>query len=75
MVQVNVHEAKTHLSRLINQVLGGEEVIIAKGNKPVVKMTVLDEIKPKRKLGSAKGKIKVMADFDEPLDDFQEYAQ
>ena len=73
MVQVNVHEAKTHLSKLIKQVLEGEDVIIAKRNKPVVKITMLDELKPKRKLGSAKGKIKMMDDFDEPLEDFKEY--
>ena len=75
MLQVNIHEAKTHLSRLINHVLEGEEVIIAKGNKPVVKMTIIDNLKPKRKLGSAKGKIKIMPDFDKPLDDFKEYMQ
>ena len=73
MLQVNIHEAKTHLSRLINHVLEGEEVIIAKGNKPVVKMTIVDNLKPKRKIGSAKGKIKIMPDFDEPLEDFKEY--
>ena len=73
MVQVNVHEAKTHLSKLINKVLEGEDVIIAKGNKPVVKMTMIDDLKPKRKLGSAKGKIRIMEDFNEPLEDFKEY--
>jgi antitoxin (DNA-binding transcriptional repressor) of toxin-antitoxin stability system len=53
--------------------MNGEEVIIAKGNKPVAKLVLLDELKPKRKLGSAKGKIKISEDFDEPLEDFKDY--
>lgn len=73
MYQVNIHEAKTHLSKLIEKVMNGEEVIIAKGNKPVAKLVLLDELKPKRKLGSAKGKIKLSEDFDEPLADFKDY--
>jgi prevent-host-death family protein len=73
MLQVNIHEAKTNLSKLIPKVVDGEEVIIAKGNKPLVKMTIIDELKPKRKLGTAKGKIKISDDFDEPLEDFKEY--
>ncbi len=73
MYQVNIHEAKTHLSKLIEKVMNGEEVIIAKGNKPVAKLVLLDGIKPKRKLGSAKGKIKISEDFDEPLADFKDY--
>ena len=75
MLQVNIHEAKTNLSKLIQKVVAGEEVIIAKGNKPLVKMTIIDELKPKRKLGTAKGKIKISDDFDEPLEDFKEYMQ
>ncbi|MFQ5866214.1 MAG: type II toxin-antitoxin system Phd/YefM family antitoxin [bacterium] len=73
MYQANIHEAKTHLSKLIEKVMNGEEVIIAKGNKPVAKLVLLDEIKPKRKLGSAKGKIKISEDFDEPVADFKDY--
>jgi len=73
MIQVNIHEAKTHLSKLIKQVLEGKDIIIAKGNKPVAKLTMLDNLKPKRKLGSAKGKIKISPDFNKPLEDFKEY--
>jgi prevent-host-death family protein len=73
MYQVNIHEAKTHLSKLIKKVINGEEVVIAKGNKPIVKIVNLEINNPKRKLDSAKGKIKIAADFDEPLDDFEEY--
>ena len=73
MTQVNIHEAKTHLSRLIDQVLNGEEVIIAKGNKPLVKLVLLDGVYPQRQIGLAKGKIKMADDFNAPLDDFKDY--
>jgi prevent-host-death family protein len=73
-MQVTIHEAKTHLSRLIKKVLEGEEVIIAKGNQPLVKLVVLPETQLGRRIGGAKGLIKYMAeDFDAPLEDFQEY--
>lgn len=73
MYQVNIHEAKTHLSKLIKKVINGEEVVIARGNKPIAKIVTLENSKATRKLGSAKGKIKISADFDEPIDDFKEY--
>ena len=73
MYQVNIHEAKTHLSKLIKKVINGEEVIIAKGNKPIAKIVNLEFNNTKRKLGSAKGKLKISDDFDKPLDDFEEY--
>jgi prevent-host-death family protein len=73
MSLVTIHEAKTHLSRLIRKVLKGEEVIIAKGSKPLVKLISLEKSRPERKIGSAKGLIVISKDFDAPLDDFQEY--
>ena len=73
MYQVNIHEAKTNLSKLINRVINGEEVIIAKGNKPLVKLIQLDLPKPERKLGTANGLITISDDFDSPIDDFSEY--
>jgi len=73
MHQVNIHEAKTHLSRLIQEVMNGEDVIIAKDNKPVVKLVSLNSQKPQRQLGTAKGKIIMADDFDAPLDDFTPY--
>jgi prevent-host-death family protein len=75
MHQVNIHEAKTNLSKLIKKVVNGEEVIIAKGNKPLVKMVLIESNKPKRKLGSAKGKLVISKDFDAPIEDFKEYLQ
>lgn len=74
MIQVTIHEAKTHLSKLINKALTGEEVIIAKGSKPLVKLVVLPEAQQQRRMGGAAQAILGMADdFDEPLDDFAEY--
>lgn len=74
MTQVTIHEAKTHLSRLIQRALQGEEIIIAKGKKPLVKLVVLPEARQHRRLGAAKGVIiEMAADFDAPLDDFEEY--
>jgi antitoxin (DNA-binding transcriptional repressor) of toxin-antitoxin stability system len=75
-LQVNIHEAKTQLSKLIQAALNGTQVIIAKGNKPVVRLEVLPEAKGERKIGNAKGLILSMDDdFDEPLDDFTEYME
>ena len=76
ILQVNIHEAKTQLSKLIQAALNGKQVIIAKGNKPVVRLEVLPEARSKRKIGNAKGLILAMADdFDEPLDDFRKYME
>jgi prevent-host-death family protein len=61
----NVHEAKTHLSKLLDRVAQGEEVIIAKSGRPVAKL-VRVAVEP-RKPGRLKGRIRVSADFDEPL--------
>lgn len=73
MTQVNIHEAKTNLSKLIDKVMKGESVVISKSNKPVVKLVLVDELKTKRNLGSAKGKVKISDKFDEPLEDFEGY--
>lgn len=68
MTQVTIHEAKTNLSKLIQQALVGEEIIIAKGKKPLVKLVALPEAKKERRIGHAKGVILYMADdFDDPL--------
>ncbi len=75
-LQVNIHEAKTNLSKLIQEALNGKEVIIAKGNNPVVRLDVLPNARKRRKIGNAKGLILFMADdFDEPLDDFRDYME
>lgn len=66
MRTVNIHEAKTQLSRLIEQALKGEDFIIAKANKPLVKVTRLDRAKKKvRRLGFMINQIQVPDDFDQ----------
>jgi prevent-host-death family protein len=61
----NIHEAKTHLSRLIERAAAGEEIVIARAGKPVVRMIAYQEITPpKRTPGIWKGKIKMSRDFD-----------
>ena len=68
-IQVNIYEAKSKLSKLINQVIAGEEVIVAKSGKPVAKLVPLEKPGHDRKPGSAKGKIIIADDFDAPLPD------
>jgi prevent-host-death family protein len=64
---VNVHEAKTHLSRLLEDVAAGGEVVIAKAGRPVARLVPVDSgVRPKR-LGLLRGRIKVPADFNAPL--------
>jgi antitoxin (DNA-binding transcriptional repressor) of toxin-antitoxin stability system len=71
---VTVHEAKTNLSKLIRLAEAGEEVIIARGDKPVVKFTPIAGEKSRRRLGLSEGFVTYIADdFDEPLEDFAEY--
>jgi antitoxin (DNA-binding transcriptional repressor) of toxin-antitoxin stability system len=70
---VNIHEAKTHLSRLIEDALRGEDVVIARGNQPVVRLVLVEAARPRRALGWAKGQVRMAADFDAPLDDFVDY--
>ena len=75
-LQVNIHEAKTQLSKLIQAAVNGKQVIIARGNKPIVRLEVLPEARSHRKIGNAKGLILSMADeFDEPLNDFKDYME
>jgi len=66
-MEVNVHEAKTNLSKLLARVALGEEVIIAKAGKPVAKLVPVDTKPKKRILGSAKGEFVVPDDFNDPL--------
>lgn len=68
MAQINIHEAKTHLSRLVDKAAKGEEIVIAKAGKPKAKLVPLT--KPgggKRKSGRLKGKIWIADDFDAPM--------
>ena len=67
MITVNIHEAKTHLSRLLKRVSMGEEVIIAKAGKPLARIVRLTEKPQKRTPGQDRGTFKVPEDFDAPL--------
>lgn len=73
MAQFNIHTAKAHLSELIQKAMLGEEVIIARDNKPMVKLVTIQPLKRQRKIGIAKKVITIAADFDAPLDDFDDY--
>jgi prevent-host-death family protein len=64
---VTIHKAKTNLSRLIKKASAGEEVIIARGDKPVARLVPVGEAKGKRQPGSLKGKLHVGPEFFEPL--------
>ena len=66
MRTVNIHEAKTHLSRLVDQAAKGEPFVIAKAGKPLVKVVPLEEApkKPIQRMGFMKGQISVPDDFD-----------
>lgn len=66
---INIHEAKTHLSRLVEEAANGKEIVIAKAGKPLAKLVPLDAKKKPRRLGFLKGKIAVTPDFDAPLPD------
>jgi prevent-host-death family protein len=68
-MEVNVYAAKTNLSRLIDQVNAGEEVVITRHGRPVARLVPAEMPKPERKLGTLKGKIWMSDDFDAPLPD------
>jgi len=71
MTTVNIHEAKTHLSRLVERAANGETVIIAKAGKPMAKIVPLEptKIDTSRRLGFLKGEFKVPDDFDTMMAD------
>ncbi|MGH2445982.1 MAG: type II toxin-antitoxin system Phd/YefM family antitoxin [Candidatus Limnocylindria bacterium] len=65
--QVNIHEAKTHLSRLVDRAAGGEEIVIARAGRPVARLGPLPVARGPRKPGMWKGKGFIRDDFDDPL--------
>jgi prevent-host-death family protein len=67
MSTVTIHQAKTNLSKLSQKATAGEEVIIARGAKPVARLVPVGEVKSKRVPGALKGKLRVGSDFFEPL--------
>ena len=69
MKTVNIHHAKTHLSRLVEEAAEGKEIIIAKAGKPRARLVAFSTRKKPRVLGWAKGLIEIRDDFDAPLSD------
>ena len=68
-ITVNIHEAKTHLSRLLDQLGSGDEIVIAKSGKPVARLSSIHAKRNALPYGMLKGKLKAKADFDAPLPD------
>jgi prevent-host-death family protein len=66
-MEVNIHEAKTHFSKLLQRVAGGEEVTIARAGVPVARLVPVNPRESKRPLGFAKGEVWIADDFDAPL--------
>ncbi len=73
MPAYNIAQFKAHLSDLVNRALAGEEVILARRNKPLVKLVPIESPIVKRKPGSARGLVKMAADFDATPQDFADY--
>jgi len=69
METVNIHEAKTQLSKLVERVRAGEEIILAKAGEPVARIVPYVPVQSPRKPGALKGKIRIGKDFDAPLPD------
>jgi prevent-host-death family protein len=67
MKQVNIHQAKTELSKLVERVEAGEEVVIARAGKPAAKLVPLTKVASRRRLGLLDGKFKIPDDFNTPL--------
>jgi len=69
MESVNIYEAKTQLSKLVDQAARGKDVIISRSGKPVARLTALEKPAQQIRFGVLKGKVKASADFDAPLPD------
>ena len=67
MKPVNIHQAKTELSKLVERVEAGEEIVIARAGKPVAKLVPFTRARARRQLGWLDGKFKIPEDFDAPL--------
>lgn len=64
---INIHEAKTHLSRLVERAAAGDEIVIAKAGRPMARLVPLEVTPKPKKLGLLRGKLWVAPDFDAPL--------
>lgn len=75
MPRYNIAEFKAHLSSLVNRALAGEEVIVARDNRPLLKLVPIDLPPARRMPGSARHVVKMAADFDATPQDFAEYTR
>ena len=74
MTHVDIEQAKARFAELLELAAAGEEVVIDKDQRPFVKLSPAVSTRPQRVFGSARGKVQMMHDFDEPLADFEEYS-
>ncbi|NJO00087.1 MAG: type II toxin-antitoxin system Phd/YefM family antitoxin [Anaerolineales bacterium] len=68
---VNIHQAKTHLSKLLERVMQGEQIIIAKSGQPIALLSPIVEKPSRRVPGNDAGQVTIAPDFDEPLPEFE----
>ena len=74
MHQVNIEEARDHLTDLIDAAVNGEEIVITKDAQHRVRLVPVQRTKPRAQFGSGKGLITISDDFEAPLEDFEEYS-
>jgi prevent-host-death family protein len=67
MTKVNIHQAKTHFSRLVERAAAGEEIVIARAGKPVVRLVPYAPKRATRRPGAMRGKIRIKKNFDAPI--------
>ena len=75
MAQLDITQVKSDISELLDLAIQGEEIVITQDDKPVAKISPIVPVLRSLKRGSAKGKIQMSDDFDEPLEDFKEYRE
>ena len=75
MTQLDITQAKADISEILDLAIKGEEIVITQDNKPVAKISPIAPVLRPLKRGSAKGKVWMSDDFDEPLEDFKEYME
>jgi prevent-host-death family protein len=73
MARYNIAEAKARFSELVDKAIAGEEVVIARDYKPLLRLVPFHDLSRPLKPGSARGQIWMAEDFDAPIDDFKEY--
>ena len=71
MTTVNIHEAKTHFSKLLQRVMSGEEIIIARAGKPIAMLTAIQKPSGDRVPGGDVGLVVIQENFDDPLPEFE----